>query len=241
MAGGRKCQVVTRSRNTIGLPGRLVCGCNPTTHRVHGRRGVDPGRLCTARRRRDRIKPGDRQHPGHDQPAEADRRRPAALRTSRAVLRAHPHHQHARGHRARAPVDLAFQSIAGTEAANRSSASTSPWLAEAHDAPLLRRGTVGENVMYFRDRPGQPLSAGAHHGRRPTDHRDPGATRSREFDPLLVTRGGVHRPEYLYDGKQIIRAGLEDHFCGKLLGVRWLRRLLHQPRRGRPGRHGQPA
>ncbi|HEY2096315.1 MAG TPA: ethanolamine ammonia-lyase subunit EutB, partial [Pseudonocardia sp.] len=120
-----------------------------------------------------------------------------------------------------APVDLAFQSIAGTEAANRSFGIDLGLLGEANEAARsLRRGTVGENVMYFETGQGSALSAGAHHGVDQQTLEVRAYAVARAFDPLLVnTVVGFIGPEYLYDGKQIIRAGLEDHFCGKLLGV----------------------
>ena len=120
-----------------------------------------------------------------------------------------------------APVDLVFQSIAGTQAANASFGIDLALLAEAHAAGReLGRGTVGDNVMYFETGQGSCLSADAHHGvdQQTLEARAYGVARA--FDPLLVnTVVGFIGPEYLYDGKQIRRAGLEDHFCGKLLGV----------------------
>jgi ethanolamine ammonia-lyase large subunit len=120
-----------------------------------------------------------------------------------------------------APVDLVFQSIAGTEAANRSFGVNLALLAEAQQAALaLGRGTVGHNVMYFETGQGSALSAGAHHGVDQQTLEVRAYAVARRFDPLLVnTVVGFIGPEYLYDGKQIIRAGLEDHFCGKLLGL----------------------
>jgi ethanolamine ammonia-lyase large subunit len=119
------------------------------------------------------------------------------------------------------PVDLVFQSIAGTQAANRSFGIDLALLRQAHQAGLsLRRGTVGENVMYFETGQGSALSANAHHGvdQQTCEARAYGVARA--FDPLLVNSVvGFIGPEYLYDGKEIIRAGLEDHFCGKLLGL----------------------
>lgn len=120
-----------------------------------------------------------------------------------------------------APVDLVFQSIAGTEAANRSFGITLSLLREAQEAALsLGRGTVGRNVMYFETGQGSCLSADAHHGLDQQTCEARAYAVAREFQPLLVnTVVGFIGPEYLYDGKQIIRAGLEDHFCGKLLGL----------------------
>ena len=120
-----------------------------------------------------------------------------------------------------APVDLVFQSIAGTEAANKSFGIGLSLLAEARAAALsLGRGTVGSNVMYFETGQGSALSAGAHHGVDQQTCEVRAYAVARHFSPLLVnTVVGFIGPEYLYDGKQIIRAGLEDHFCGKLLGL----------------------
>jgi ethanolamine ammonia-lyase large subunit len=119
------------------------------------------------------------------------------------------------------PVDLVFQSIAGTQAANRSFGIDLALLRQAHQAGLsLRRGTVGNNVMYFETGQGSALSANAHHGVDQQTCEARAYAVARAFDPLLVNSVvGFIGPEYLYDGKEIIRAGLEDHFCGKLLGL----------------------
>ena len=119
------------------------------------------------------------------------------------------------------PVDLVFQSIAGTEAANRSFGVDLSLLREAREAGLsLRRGTVGDNVMYFETGQGSALSANAHHNVDQQTCEARAYAVARAFDPLLVNSVvGFIGPEYLYDGKEIIRAGLEDHFCGKLLGL----------------------
>jgi ethanolamine ammonia-lyase large subunit len=120
-----------------------------------------------------------------------------------------------------APVDLVFQSIAGTEAANASFGVNLALLREAREAALsLRRGTLGEQVMYFETGQGSALSAGAHHGLDQQTCEARAYAVARAFDPLLVnTVVGFIGPEYLYDGREILRAGLEDHFCGKLLGL----------------------
>ncbi len=120
-----------------------------------------------------------------------------------------------------APVDLVFQSIAGTEAANRSFGINLALLAESRSAALsLKRGTVGDNVMYFETGQGSALSANAHHGMDQQTCEARAYAVARAFKPLLVnTVVGFIGPEYLFDGKQIIRAGLEDHFCAKLLGL----------------------
>lgn len=120
-----------------------------------------------------------------------------------------------------APVDLIFQSIAGTEKANKSFGIDLAILAEAQSAALsLHRGTVGNNVMYFETGQGSVLSANANFGVDQQTCEARAYAVARHFSPLLSnTVVGFIGPEYLYDGKQIIRAGLEDHFCGKLLGL----------------------
>jgi ethanolamine ammonia-lyase large subunit len=120
-----------------------------------------------------------------------------------------------------APVDLVFQSIAGTEAANTGFGIDLALLAEAQEAALsLGRGTVGTDVMYFETGQGSALSSGAHFGMDLQTVETRAYAVARAFKPLLVnTVVGFLGPEYLYDGKQIHRAGLEDHFCGKLLGL----------------------
>jgi ethanolamine ammonia-lyase large subunit len=120
-----------------------------------------------------------------------------------------------------APVDLVFQSIGGTEATNCSFGITLGLLREAQQAALaLKRGTVGVQVMYFETGQGSALSANAHHGVDQQTCEARAYAVARAFDPMLVnTVVGFIGPEYLYDGKQILRAALEDHFCGKLLGL----------------------
>jgi ethanolamine ammonia-lyase large subunit len=119
------------------------------------------------------------------------------------------------------PVDLVFQSVAGTEAANRSFGVDLALLREGHEAGRsLKRGSVGDNVMYFETGQGSALSANAHHGVDQQTCEARAYAVARAFAPLLVNSVvGFIGPEYLADGKQIIRAGLEDHFCGKLLGL----------------------
>ena len=126
-----------------------------------------------------------------------------------------------------APVDMIFQSVAGTEAANRSFGVNLALLHEANEAGrALKRGAIcaggciGENVMYFETGQGSALSANAHHGVDQQTLEARAYAVARRFSPMLVnTVVGFIGPEYLYDGKQIVRAGLEDHFCGKLLGL----------------------
>ena len=120
-----------------------------------------------------------------------------------------------------APVDLVFQSLAGTEIANKNFGVNLSMIREAREAALsLKRGTVGDNVMYFETGQGTALSANGHWGVDMQTCEARAYAVAREFKPLLVnTVVGFIGPEYLYDGKQIIRAGLEDHFCAKLLGL----------------------
>ena len=119
------------------------------------------------------------------------------------------------------PLDLVFQSIAGTQAANSSFGVSLAVLQEGYEAGLSqRRGTAGNNLMYFETGQGSALSANAHHGVDQQTCEARAYAVARRFDPFLVnTVVGFIGPEYLYNGKQIIRAGLEDHFCGKLMGV----------------------
>ncbi|NBB13222.1 ethanolamine ammonia-lyase subunit EutB [Pseudomonas sp. SLFW] len=119
------------------------------------------------------------------------------------------------------PLDLVFQSIAGTEAANSGFGISLEILREGYEAGLsLKRGTLGNNLMYFETGQGSALSANAHHGVDQQTCETRAYAVARHFNPFLVnTVVGFIGPEYLYNGKQIIRAGLEDHFCGKLLGV----------------------
>ena len=120
-----------------------------------------------------------------------------------------------------APVDLLFQSIAGTEKANASFGVNLSLLDEAYQAGLaLGRGTIGSNVMYFETGQGSALSANAHHGIDQQTCEARAYAVARRYRPMLVnTVVGFIGPEYLYDGRQILRAALEDHFCGKLLGL----------------------
>jgi len=119
------------------------------------------------------------------------------------------------------PVDLFFQSIGGTQAVNKSFGISLALLQEAHELALsLKRGTVGNHCMYFETGQGSALSANAHHGVDQQTIETRAYAVARQYSPLLVnTVVGFIGPEYLFDGKQIIRAGLEDHFCGKLLGL----------------------
>jgi len=220
----RKCNVVTRFRNTIGLPGRLAVRLQPN-HPTDDPRGIaasildgllygagdaviginpatdDPARLLTLWRLLDELI------------ARFD------IPTQSCVLTHVTRQIEAIGRGA--PVDLVFQSIGGSEALNRSFGIDLALLREAQQAALsLKRGTVGDNLMYFETGQGSALSANAHHGIDQQTLEARAYAVARAYSPLLVnTVVGFIGPEYLYDGKQIIRAALEDHFCGKLLGL----------------------
>jgi ethanolamine ammonia-lyase large subunit len=220
----RKCRVVTRFRNTLGLPGRLSTRLQPN-HPTDDPRGIGASII-------DGLMYGCGDavigiNPASDSPravmellemVDALRRR-YEIPTQSCVL------SHVtttlEAIRRGAPVDLVFQSIAGTQAANDSFGVSLALLAEAQDAALaLKRGTLGTNVMYFETGQGSALSAAAHHGVDQQTCEARAYAVARRFDPLLVnTVVGFIGPEYLYDGKQILRAGLEDHFCGKLMGL----------------------
>jgi len=219
-----KCRVVTAFRNTIGLPGTMSVRLQPN-HPTDDIAGITASILdglfygC-----------GDAVigiNPATDSPAvigELTRRLDDLIQrfqvpTQGCVL---AHVTSAIGLIDQgAPLDLVFQSIAGTEAANASFGVTLSLLGEALDAGRsLKRGAVGDNVMYFETGQGSALSAGAHHGLDQQTAEARAYAVARAFEPLLVnTVVGFIGPEYLYDGKQIVRAGLEDHFCGKLMGV----------------------
>src|SRR5882757_6291705 len=220
----KKCEVITRFRNTIGLRGRMSTRLQPN-HPFDDAKGITASIL-------DGLMLGSGDacigiNPASDDPAvlgglvrlldELISR--LQIPTQSCVL---AHVTTTLGLISEGfPVDLVFQSIAGTQAANKSFGIDLAILKEARDAGLsLRRGTVGNNVMYFETGQGSALSAGAHHGvdQQTLEVRAYGVARA--FDPLLVNSVvGFIGTEYLYDGKEIIRAGLEDHFCGKLLGL----------------------
>jgi ethanolamine ammonia-lyase large subunit len=220
----RRCRVVTRFRNTIGLPGRLSVRLQPN-HPTDDPRGVAAsildGLLHGCGDAVIGINPATDSIPGAITLLNLidDARQRYDIPTQSCVL-THVTNTIAAIERG-APVDLVFQSIAGTEAANRAFGIDLAVLAEAHEAALsLDRGTLGANVMYFETGQGSALSADAHHGVDQQTLEARAYAVARRFDPLLVnTVVGFIGPEYLYDGKQITRAGLEDHFSGKLLGV----------------------
>jgi ethanolamine ammonia-lyase large subunit len=225
-----KIRVVTRFRTTVGLPGRLSARLQPN-HPTDDPMGIAASILDGLL-----LGSGDAVigiNPASDDVAVTarllrlvdDLRRRFEIPAQSCVL-AHVTMQMA-ALAAGAPVDLIFQSIAGTEAANRSFGVNLSLLGEAHDAgKSLRRGevcadgTVGNNIMYFETGQGSALSGNAHHGVDQQTLEVRAYAVARHFRPMLVnTVVGFIGPEYLYDGKQITRAGLEDHFCGKLLGL----------------------
>ena len=220
----QRCRVITRFRNTLGLPGRMAMRLQPN-HPTDDARGIAistlDGLLYGVGDAVIGINPaGDGLGPltGLMQLMDEVIRR-FEIPTQSCVL-THVTNQ-IKAMEQGAPVDLVFQSIAGTEAANRSFGIDLALLREAREAALsLKRGTLGDNVMYFETGQGSALSANAHHGvdQQTCEARAYGVARA--FEPMICnTVVGFIGPEYLYDGKQIIRAGLEDHFCGKLLGL----------------------
>jgi ethanolamine ammonia-lyase large subunit len=219
-----KCSVVTRFRNTIGLPGRLSVRLQPN-HPTDDTRGIAAsildGLLLGAGDAVIGINPAtDSPERTHTLLSMLDEIRVRLDIPTQTCVLAHVTTTLALIEQ-RAPVDLTFQSIAGTQAANKSFGIDLAVLKEAHEATLsLKRGTVGDNVMYFETGQGSALSADAHHGVDQQTLEARAYAVAREFRPHLVNSVvGFIGPEYLFDGKQITRAGLEDHFCGKLLGL----------------------
>ncbi len=220
----KKCHVITAFRNTIGLPGHLSVRLQPN-HPTDDARGIAASML-------DGLLYGSGDavigiNPATDSlPALMDLYylvddviNQYAIPTQSCIL-THVTNQIQLIEKG-APVDLVFQSIAGTEKANKSFGIDIALLKEAQSAALsLNRGTVGNNVMYFETGQGSVLSANANFGVDQQTCEARAYAIARHLSPLLTnTVVGFIGPEYLYDGKQIIRAGLEDHFCGKLLGV----------------------
>ena len=225
----RKISVVTRFRTTIGLPGRLATRLQPN-HPTDDPLGIAASILDGLL-----LSSGDAVigiNPASDNPQSVATllhmldhiRQRYAIPTQSCVL-AHITTQ-MQAMQQGAPLDLLFQSVAGTEAANKSFGITLELLAEGHAMVReLHRGgigqeTGGENLFYFETGQGSALSANANHGVDQQTLEARAYAVARHFRPFLVnTVVGFIGPEYLYDGKQIIRAGLEDHFCGKLLGL----------------------
>jgi ethanolamine ammonia-lyase large subunit len=220
----QKIRVITKFRTTVGLPGRLSTRLQPN-HPTD-----DPAGIAASIVDGLSLGSGDAVigiNPASDNPATVTAllrlvdffREKYSVPTQSCVL-AHLTTQMVALTQG-APIDLVFQSIGGNEATNKSFGVNLALLDEAQQAArALKRGTIGDNVMYFETGQGSSLSANAHHDcdQQTLEARAYGV--ARHFRPMLVnTVVGFIGPEYLYDGKQIIRAGLEDHFCGKLLGL----------------------
>jgi len=220
----KKCEVITCFRNTIGLSGHLSTRLQPN-HPTDDLKGIAASMI-------DGLLYGSGDavigiNPATDSVSNTEKlllmlnsvRDQFSIPTQSCVL-CHVTTTLALIER-KAPVDLTFQSIGGTEKLNKSFGISLHLLQEAHEATLsLQRGTVGNNVMYFETGQGSALSANAHEGVDQQTCEARAYAVARKFNPLLVnTVVGFIGPEYLYDGKQITRAALEDHFCGKLLGL----------------------
>ena len=224
MVMAAKCAVVTRFRNTIGLPGRLSVRLQPN-HPTDDPRGIAAsildGLLLGSGDAVIGINPAtDSIERAHLLVLMLDEIRGKLDIPTQGCVLAHVTTTLELMRRG-SPVDLVFQSIAGTQAANTSFGIDLALLDEARAAALsLKRGSIGDNVMYFETGQGSALSANAHHGVDQQTLEARAYAVARRFKPLLVnTVVGFIGPEYLFDGKQITRAGLEDHFCGKLMGV----------------------
>ena len=220
----KKCEVITRFRTTVGLPGHLCVRLQPN-HPIDDEKGIFVSIMDGLS-----LGAGDATigiNPATDNPKNVTRllkliddiRLKYEIPTQSCVL------THVTTQidlmKKNIPLDLVFQSIAGTEITNTSFGINLSMLKEASVmAKEQERGTIGDNVMYFETGQGSALSANGHHGVDAQTCEVRAYAVAREFDPFLVnTVVGFIGPEYLYDGKQITRAGLEDHFCGKLLGV----------------------
>jgi ethanolamine ammonia-lyase large subunit len=220
----RKCEVVTKFRNTLGLSGRMATRLQPN-HPTDSLKGIAASMIDGLL-----LGSGDAVigiNPATDSVSNTENllhmlnaiREQFSIPTQTCVL------SHVTTTleliKRNAPVDLAFQSIGGTEKVNKSFGVSLSLLQEAYEATrALQRGTLGGNVMYFETGQGSALSANAHEGVDQQTCEARAYAVARKFNPLLVnTVVGFIGPEYLYDGKQITRAALEDHFCGKLLGL----------------------
>ena len=224
IAVAKKCEVVTKFRNTIGLKGRFATRLQPN-HPTDDPRGIaasliegllyGSGDACIGI------------NPATDSPASVlkilmliDQLRQQFEIPAQSCVLSHVTTTLELANKG-APIDLCFQSIAGTQKANASFGVSLALLEEAYQATVsLNRGTVGNNVMYFETGQGSALSANAHHGVDQQICEARAYAVAKKFKPLLVNSVvGFIGPEYLYDGKQITRAALEDHFCGKLMGL----------------------
>lgn len=224
IAVSKKCQVVTSFRNRLGLPGRFSTRLQPN-HPTDDLKGILASIIDGLL-----LGSGDAVigiNPVSDNPGTMmdilqmldDLRLRLDIPTQTCVL---SHVTTAlRAIENKAPVDLVFQSVAGSKAANQAFGIDLKLLHEAHQAALeLKRGTIGQQCMYFETGQGSALSSNAHFGVDAQTMEARAYAVARHFDPLLVnTVVGFIGPEYLYNGKQIIRAGLEDHFCGKIMGL----------------------
>jgi ethanolamine ammonia-lyase large subunit len=224
IAVAAKCRTVTRFRNTIGLEGRLSTRLQPN-HPTDDPAGIAAsivdGLMYGAGDAVIGINPvTDSVETVIELVSMLDEMRLRLDAPIQSCVLAHVTTTLAAIERS-APVDLVFQSIAGTEAANRAFGISLGLLGEACDAAqALKRGSIGDNVMYFETGQGSELSSGGHEGVDQQTLEARCYAVARHFKPLLVNSVvGFIGPEYLYDGKEITRAGIEDHFCGKLLGV----------------------
>jgi ethanolamine ammonia-lyase large subunit len=226
IAVAKKCEVITKFRNTIGLKGHFSTRLQPN-HPTDDPKGVaasiiegllyGSGDACIGI------------NPATDSPSHVmsllrmidQLRQQFEIPVQSCVLSHITTTLELINKNQDAPVDLCFQSIGGTELTNTSFGVSLSLIAEAYEATLsLKRGTIGNNVMYFETGQGSALSANAHHGVDQQTCEARAYAIARKFKPLLINSVvGFIGPEYLYDGKQIIRAALEDHFCAKLLGL----------------------
>jgi len=226
IAVAKKCEVITRFRNTIGLKGHFSTRLQPN-HPTDDPKGIAASMIDGLL-----YASGDAVigiNPATDSPSGVlnllrmidTLRQQFEIPIQSCVLSHITTTLELINKSKDAPVDICFQSIAGTEKANTSFGINLALIEEAHEATLsLNRGTIGNNVMYFETGQGSALSANAHYGVDQQTCEVRAYAIARKFNPLLVnTVVGFIGPEYLYDGKQIIRAALEDHFCGKLLGL----------------------
>ena len=226
IAVAKKCEVVTKFRNTIGLKGHFSTRLQPN-HPTDDPKGIAASII-------DGLLYGSGDacigiNPVTDSPAGVMNllrmidtlRQQFDIPIQSCVLSHITTTLELINKNKEAPVDLCFQSIGGTELTNTSFGININLIEEAYEATLsLNRGTVGQNVMYFETGQGSELSANAHHGVDQQTCEVRAYAVARKFKPLLVNSVvGFIGPEYLYDGKQIIRAALEDHFCGKLMGL----------------------
>ena len=226
IAAAKKCEVVTHFRNTIGLKGHFSTRLQPN-HPTDDPKGIAASII-------DGLLYGSGDavigiNPATDSPAGVmtllrmidTLRQQFEIPIQSCVLSHITTTLELINKNKDAPVDLCFQSIGGTEKTNTSFGVNLALIAEAYEATLsLNRGTIGNNVMYFETGQGSALSANANYGVDQQTCEVRAYAIARKFNPLLVnTVVGFIGPEYLYDGKQIIRAALEDHFCGKLLGL----------------------